>query len=132
MFHSSNLYLESFAKKFELKKNSVKEIARDESFAIYDGSKFLASFHKWSSIQLLQILWRYSLSAYRLDKTRDEMVSDFIKIYSKQNKFECFETLESFCEAIGCGGLQDVTLEERLKEKKVGGKGFCFLFLFGC
>ncbi|CAH8605956.1 unnamed protein product [Dicrocoelium dendriticum] len=100
IYHTSNLYMVNFAKKFGL---SVQDMsASDDRIMIYDGRGGLSfsSLNGPSFFVQFRMLQRYGLQLIQLRSATSSLIQDFSSIYSLQDSGECFATPASLLAAI--------------------------------
>ncbi|CAH8605943.1 unnamed protein product [Dicrocoelium dendriticum] len=100
IYHTSNQYMTSFAKKFDL---SVQDVsATDYRLMIYDGCGGLSfsSLSGPSCFLPVRLLWRYGLQLIKLRSITRSHMRDFSRIYRLQDDGECFTTTANLFSAI--------------------------------
>ncbi|CAH8506590.1 unnamed protein product [Heterobilharzia americana] len=93
VFHSSNNYILSFARKFKLRIHRLTE-ADQRLFLFDNGYKpvFSDVDAKSSILTPFRLLWRYGLSLFKSRFYVTSMVREFIKIYQLQDQGDCFDS----------------------------------------
>jgi len=99
IIHDSNKYMVEFVKHLGLEQHKALD---DGLLGIYDGKEFVFTESKFSLLTNLKLIWRYGItSLYYMSHSLNKMLDEFGNIYSIQNNYEAFETVQDLLRAQG-------------------------------
>ncbi|PSN33871.1 Prenylcysteine oxidase, partial [Blattella germanica] len=98
----------------------------DTRFGLYNGKEFVFTESSWGLLTLVKLAWRYGFQPLKLQNNIEDMLKNFERIYSLQDKGVTFTSVRDMLDAMNPNFIEDMVsttkegfLEEGFSEKLI-------------
>ncbi|XP_012348516.1 prenylcysteine oxidase [Apis florea] len=92
LIHSQNKYMQEFVKLLGLEHRSF----NDQRTSIWNGNEIVFEENKWELLSLINLIYRYGIQPFSLNRYTTSIINNFEKIYHLQDSGKTFTNISSF------------------------------------